>query len=85
MRLTTTSVTRYEDGDYLIDIVEDNELFEAWLSHKDYGISTLMFGVPKRQEGNKIEMPFEAFRILVETNLDDYKATYEDEIVEETP
>ena len=54
MRLTTTSVTRYEDGDYLIDIVEDNELFEAWLSHKDYGISTLMFGVPKRQDGNKI-------------------------------
>ena len=46
MKQTDVKITRFEVGEFNIDIVESADAYEAWLSHKDYGISSLIFGLP---------------------------------------
>ena len=36
------------DGNFYVDIVEQNNLIEFWLYHKNYGRKNLMFGMDKR-------------------------------------
>lgn len=59
----------YEAGDYLVEIIiEKNGDKTAWLRHKMYGISSMMFGVGASIQG---------FEELVEDNLDYYIDLYE--------
>lgn len=61
---------RYQHGKYYIDIFEEKTTYEAYLRHKDYGVSDLMFGEPKTQTS------YEEFLDLVKRNLPDYIETY---------
>lgn len=70
MKRTDIKITRYKDGEFYIDIVELESTYEAWLSHNSYGISDLMFGVPKTQQS------LHEFVELVEINLVDYERYY---------
>ena len=47
--------------------------FEAWLSHKQYGISSMMFGAEKKN------VTFAGFLYLVQCNLNDYIGPYIEE------
>ena len=47
-RIDSLKTTTYEDGDFLIDIVETADVYEAWLYRKDYGVKDLMFGMLKK-------------------------------------
>lgn len=45
MRKTNIKVTRYQHGDFWIDIIDyPDGLHEAFLSHKEFGVSRMMFG-----------------------------------------
>lgn len=63
MLKTDIRITRYVYGDYNIDIIENPEHYEAWLSHKHYGISELMFGLTKKDVNEEL------FLEIVENNL----------------
>lgn len=75
MKRTNTNIVRFEDGDFWVDIVDDGDVWEAWLTRKNYAISELMFGWPKTQpDGSTYD--FDAFCELVEGNLEEYEADY---------
>lgn len=75
MKQIKDKITRYIDEDYLIDVVEKDTEFEAWLQHKDYGVSMLMFGVRKDcLQG--IAMTPDVVAAMVECNLPEQKEIY---------
>lgn len=59
------------DG-FLVDIIVDalNEMYEAWIYHRDYGIKELMFGCEWKQNCYK------EFFDTVDLAVDDYKHYY---------
>ena len=65
---TTTFIFTKE---YLIDIVETDENYEAYIYTKHDGIKMLMFGCPKEQQTE------EEFFELVKGTVDEYIAEYE--------
>ena len=82
-RLTrqTTSYKVSDYSDYIVDIVELSDEWEAWLYHKDYGVKMFMFGWLKHQEpfdGPK-DWTHKMFLELVDANVNDYIDDYEDE------
>lgn len=82
MEKTSTKITRYTDGDFIIDIITDKDIkgdimYEAWLSHKLYGIAELMFGYRKK------DVPYDRFIEMVEANLHDYEADFMHDRLEE--
>ena len=46
-KVTDTKIERFICGVYYVDIIEKPQGFEAWLMHKDFGVSVLMFGMSK--------------------------------------
>ena len=78
------SITRLDYGLFYVDIVEYEEDLEAWLLKKDFGVSSLMFGWPKRQECDNSDWSFERFvNELVEPNLEEQVRYYMEEFGEE--
>ena len=80
-KATNIPVTRYFHRDFFIDIVDKTKtdgIREAWLTHKDYGISVMMFGLPSDQNGRR--MLNNEFIAIVKANLPvhitNYKAAY---------
>lgn len=69
MKKTDTKITRYESGDFWIDIVEDAETIEAWICRKNLSTYMFMFGC-------ECDDP-EFFIAMVEDNLDEYKDYYD--------
>ena len=80
MEKTNVKITRYKYGDFFVDIVDDGEVFEAFLLHKDYGVSSMMFGVQKK---DIIDGSEERFVNLVEGQIVPYLADYMDEYMGE--
>lgn len=79
MKKTNQKITRYEYKKYYIDIIETKTDFEAWITGKRCGLSSLMFGECKVQP--VCENPtFESFLDLVECNLPEYVALYDEEV-----
>ena len=72
--IDTLRVKVFRAGDYIIEVVRDSKgAREAWLRHKEYGISRLMFGCGS-------EYGEAAFIELIEANLDDEIEFYEEEV-----
>ncbi len=84
MERTDIKITRYVDGDFWVDVVEatDFDGVEVWLTHKKYGISTMMFGEPYEQMGYRI--PYDFILEIIESNLPEYEQSYIDDYVDET-
>ena len=74
MKKTTIKMTRYEHGEYYIDIIETAENYEAWIVGKNIGLESLMFGMPKEQQTCK------EFLEIVEANLEDEIIYYEGDL-----
>ena len=68
-------IERYTVGAYNVDIVDDGDTFEAWLSHHSYGVSSMMFGVSKSDMVNGKEQ----FMAMVDDNICEYIDAYRDE------
>ena len=73
MKKSSVKITRYTSGKFYVDIVEKSNDWEAWIGHNSYGVSDLMFGIPKKGTD------FDLFMELVLCNLPEYKAIYKDE------
>lgn len=56
---------------FYIDLVMKAATVEVWLYHKDYGVKTLMFGIP---HGDKIIE-------IINNNLDEYIPDYIEEVM----
>ena len=76
MKKTSAKVTRFESGKWWVDVIETRTMYEAWLTRKAYGCSTLMFGYFKK------DMSYDTFCEIVEANLDEYKRVYDLEMGE---
>lgn len=72
MERTDIKIIRFEHGNFWVDIVELEDWYEAWLQHKDYGISDMMFGLGKEND-------LDYFLEIVEVNLDEYEEGYIEE------
>ena len=75
---TDIKTTTYRDGDWLIDIVDNHELWEVWLFHEQYGIKGMMFGFYKKDI-----ISYDALINIVENNLPTHKAMYANEWFDE--
>lgn len=75
MKKTDIEITRYEHGEFWVDIVhEPDGYYSAWLTHKDYGVSSMMFGADE---------PLDSFITMVEANLDCYIEDYRKEYMDD--
>ena len=79
MKPTNYMMERYVSGEWFIDILrhdeDDNTIFEAWISHKDVGISMFMFGIPEKVSGLH-PISYDQFLEITERNLEDYQRIY---------
>ena len=71
-------VSRYEFGEFYVDIVDGADDYEAWITGKRYGVSSLMFGIPKKNQFHGVEYTESkrSFLAMVESNLDFEIAAY---------
>lgn len=74
MKKTDAKVTQYQEGDFLVNIVETDDMFNMWLQHKDYGFSEHMIGLPKNQ--GKVPFSRKEFRCMVREVLPDLIDAY---------
>lgn len=75
LKKTNIQVTRYEYGNYYIDVSVDNEneVYECSINRKGYGLSSFMVGLPFRQPafGEKYFETYDMFLDYVLTELED--------------
>lgn len=76
-KVNFTSETFRLDGGFMIDTVQTDDTYAAYIYHKDYGVKDLMFEVPKSQQSYKY------FLELVETNAAEYISHYAEEYMSE--
>lgn len=57
-------VDEYEYNNYIVYIKDDNDTYEAYLQNKNYGILSLMFGLPKKH------IDLDKFIIIVNNNIE---------------
>ena len=81
-KVNNTTITRYKDGNFWIDIIETPDMYEAMIQHKEYGDASLMFGAPKKQPILP-DMTLDVFLDMVERNLDQEKKIYMDQYGED--
>lgn len=81
MKKTDTKITRYEHGNFYVDIVETENGIEAWLTYMNYGVSDMMFGLIREQHDHAYTD--DELLEIVEANLIDYEIMYMKERREE--
>lgn len=70
---TDIKITRFDNGDFYVDVIEYPESFEAWISHKDYAVSKMMVGI------GKSVLDFDSFvNKIVAPNVDLWESIYEE-------
>ena len=74
MKKTDTKITRYEHGNFYVDIVETENGIEAWLTYMIYGVSDMMFGLIREQKDHTYTE--EELLAIVDANLIDYEIMY---------
>ena len=72
MKKSDISITTYECGEYLVDIVTTGDSYEAWIYRKEFGVKDLMFLVQKKQQ------TLDEFLEIVEANVEDYGENYDE-------
>lgn len=73
---TDAKITRYEHGNFYIDVVGEEYGVSAWLHHRDYGISEMMFGLPRKQEFTGEEFTDDELIEIIKANLNEYEVSY---------
>lgn len=70
MKMSNDKITRYNVGEFYLDVVEKENMWEAWLQHSSYRISAMVFRLPNK--GQKQE----GILNLIHEGIQDYKRTY---------
>lgn len=70
----TSNITTYSYGEFLVDVTDKLEEYEAFIYHKDYGVKDLMFGVSKDQ--NTLDEFMEIVFYNLPKHIDTYKSEY---------
>lgn len=86
MKKANYKIHTYEaDDGFMVDIVDKDDAFEAWIYHKDYGIKDLMWGEPKKNTifGEPFTQTLQGFKSLVEANLEAYAGDYREDHMDE--
>lgn len=74
MEKVKVKTSTYKIGEYMIDIVETDDEYEAWIYRSDYGVKHSMIGCDKTQTTRK------EFMAVVEATYYEYAMRY-DEVV----
>ena len=81
-RVVGRKTTTYNpEGDWYIDIIETDDMFEAWIYLRSYGVKSLMWGSPKQQEYGTVTRKH--FLDMVKTNFIYYANGYIEEFAPE--
>ena len=80
MKQIKDKIIRYTDNDFIIEIVDSEAEFEAWIGNSQYGILSQMFAIPKKQTDRTIT--YEEFHDIVVSNLAKYKTIYRQEYMD---
>lgn len=75
------TTTYNPEGDWYIDIIETDDMFEAWIYLGSYGVKSLMWGSPKQQEYGTVTR--KDFLNMVKTNFIYYTNGYVEEFAPE--
>lgn len=75
------TTTYNPEGDWYIDVIETDDMFEAWIYLGSYGIKSLMWGSPKQQEYGTVTR--KDFLDMVKTNFISYANGYIEEFAPE--
>lgn len=75
------TTTYNPEGDWYIDVVETDDMFEAWIYLGSYGVKSLMWGSPKQQERETVTRKY--FLDMVKANFISYANGYVDEFAPE--
>lgn len=70
-------IKQFVYGDYIIYIKEENICYESYIQNELYGVISLMFGVPKKE--NTLEEFINMIKFNITDYINDYKRDYEDE------
>ena len=82
MEQTNAKLKQYKEGDYLINTIETDEEYSAWLEHRLYGVSSEMFGIAKQAPGLPV-VTEEEFLQMVKNELPESIRAYREEYMDE--
>lgn len=60
---------------FFVEVIETEDMFEAWIRASELGIASLMFGAPKKQTYTD-DVDYDGFVEMVENNFEDYADDY---------
>lgn len=75
------TTTYNPERDWYIDVIETDDMFEAWIYLGSYGVKSLMWGSPKQQEGGTVIRKY--FLDMVKANFISYANGYVEEFAPE--
>ena len=76
--LVSTITYEIEDG-FRIDVVLEDDVYEVWFYHKDYGIKTMIFGMKKKDVGSVRKLVAMAIDAINERFRKVYREEYMDD------
>ena len=71
---------RYVHGDFIVEITKEDGTFEAYLSHKNYGVKSLIIYVPEVQSDGVITLS--DFERIAEDALEDHERYYAEDYMD---
>ena len=69
-------IKKYQYKEYVVYVKETKSCYEYYLQQEQYGVLTLMFGLPKNRD---LENDIENNIIVVYHNIEDYIETYKED------
>lgn len=74
MNKETITIDRYTKENFVVEVFEEAEMYEAWIFEKSYGVKNLMFGIAKD------DMSKDEFVQIVFGNFEQYAKDYINEM-----
>ena len=85
-RITGIKTRYYEDGDYIIAVVDKGDEWNAYITHKEYGYIRYLYGEPKVQpslveyNGQPYHTPYKEYLERLFFDIDTEKELYMEDI-----
>lgn len=80
IKKTEKTITAYEGGSgHIIEVIKEGDTVEFWISHKDYGVKSFMFGFHEADLKETLDDYISLFFLYeVEDYIRDYDEEYAD-------
>ena len=74
--MTNQTMKLFDAGEgFIVVVIENEEIIEAWLNHQDYGIARQMFGLMKNDVPD--------VKPIIEGCIQDHKQMYRESVMDE--